>query len=66
MAVVMEDSLWKSTNAVSTITSVSIMAYPDTSLSIVPHYQTLDPVPVSDCKAVDRWSDKLIPFQKKG
>jgi len=66
MAVVMEDSLRKNANAVLTITSVSIVAYPDTSLSTVPHCQILDLVPVSDHKAADLPSDKLIPFQKKG
>jgi len=66
VAVVVEDSLWKNANAVLTITSVSIVAYPDTSLSTVPHCQIHDLVPVSDHKAVDRPSDKSIPFQKKG
>jgi len=66
MAVVVEDSLRKSANAVSTITSVSIAAYPDTLLLIVLHCQIHDLVPVSDHKAADRLSDKSIPFQKKG
>jgi len=66
VAVVVEDSLRKSANTVSTITSVSIAAYPDTSLLIVPHCQIHDLVPVSDHKAADRLSDKSIPFQKKG
>jgi len=66
MAVVMEDSLRKNANAVLTITSVSIVAYPDISLSTVLHCQILDLVPVSDHKAADLPSDKLIPFQKKG
>jgi len=66
MAMVVEDSLWKSANVISTITSVSIVAYPDILLSIVPHCQTLDLVPVSDHKAADLLSDKSIPFQKKG
>jgi len=66
MATVMEDSLWKNANAVSTIISVSIVAYPDTSLSTIPHCQIHDLVPVSDHKAVDCLSDKSIPFQKKG
>jgi len=65
VAMVVEDSLWKNTNAVSTITSVSIAAYLDTSLSIVPHCQIHNLVPVLDHKAVDRLSDKLTPFQKK-
>jgi len=66
VAVVVEDSPWKNANAVSTITSVSIVAYLDTLLSTVPHCQTHDLVPVSDYKAVDRLSNKSIPFQKKG
>jgi len=66
MAVVMEDSLRKNANAVLTITSVSIVAYPDTSLSTVLHCQIHDRVPVSDYKAADHLSDKSIPFQKKG
>jgi len=66
MAMVVEDSLRKNTNAVSTITSVSIVAYPDTSLSIVPPYQILNLVPVSNYKAADLPSNKSIPFQKKG
>jgi len=66
MAVVMEDSLRKNANVVLTITSVSIAAYPDTSLSTVPHCQIHDLVPVSDHKAADLLSDKSIPFQKKG
>jgi len=53
VAVVMEDSLRKSASAVSTITSVSIVAYPDTSLSTVPHCQIHNLVPVSDHKAAD-------------
>jgi len=66
VAVVVEDSLQKSANAILTITSVSIVAYLDTSLSTVPHCQILDLVPVSDHKAADLLSNKLIPFQKKG
>jgi len=66
MATVVEDSLQKNASAVSTITSVSTVAYLDTSLSIVPHCQILDLVPVSDHKAADLPSDKSIPFQKKG
>jgi len=66
VAMVVEDSLRKNTNAVSTITSVSIVAYPDTSLSTVPHCQIHDLVPVSNHKAADRPSNKSIPFQKKG
>jgi len=66
VAVDVQDSLWKSANTVLTITSVSIVAYPDTSLSIVPHCQTLDLVPVSNHKAADLLFDKSIPFQKKG
>ena len=66
MAVVVEDSLWKNANVVSTITSVSIVAYPDTSLSTVLHCQIHNLVPVSDHKAADHPSDKSIPFQKKG
>jgi len=65
MVVVMEDSLRKNANAISTITSVSIVAYLDISLSTVPHCQIHDLVPVSDHKAVDHLSDKSIPFQKK-
>jgi len=65
VAAVVEDSLRKNANAVSTITSVSIVAYPDISLSTVPHCQIHDLVPVSDHKAVDCPSDKSIPFQKK-
>ena len=66
VAMVVEDSLWKNTNAVSTITSVSIVAYPDTSLSTIPHCQIHNLVPVSDHKAADLPSNKSIPFQKKG
>ena len=66
LVMVVEDSPQKNTNVVLTTTSVSIVAYPDTSLSIVPHYQILNLVPVSDHKAADLLSDKLIPFQKKG
>jgi len=66
VAAVVEDSLQKNANAISTITSVSIVAYPDTSLSTVLHCQILDLVPVSNHKAVDLPSDKSIPFQKKG
>jgi len=66
MAAVVEDSLWKNTDAISTITSVSIVAYPDTSLSTVPHCQIHNLVPVSDHKAADLLSDKSTPFQKKG
>jgi len=66
VVMVVEDSLWKNANAVSTITSVSIVPYPDTSLSTVLHCQIHDLVPVSDHKAVDLPSDKSIPFQKKG
>jgi len=66
MAVVVEDSLRKNANAISTITFVSIVVYPDISPSTVLHCQILDPVPVSDHKAVDLLSDKSIPFQKKG
>jgi len=66
VATVMEDSLWRNANAISTITFVSTVAYPDTSLSIVPHCQILNLVPVSDHKAADLLSDKSIPFQKKG
>jgi len=65
-AVVMEDSLWKNASAASTTTSVSTVAYPDISLSIVLLYQILDLVPVFDHKAADLPSDKSIPFQKKG
>jgi len=66
MAVVVEDSPRKNANTISTITFVSIVAYPDTSLSTVPHCQIHDLVPVSDHKAVDLLFDKSIPFQKKG
>ena len=66
VAMVVEDSLQKSANDILTITSVSTVAYLDTSLSIVPHCQILDLVPVSDHKAADLPSDKSIPFQKKG
>jgi len=66
VAVVMEDSLQKNANTVSTITSVSTAAYPDTSLSTVLHCQIHNLVPVSNHKAADRPSDKSIPFQKKG
>jgi len=66
MAMVVEDSLWKNASAISTITSVSIAAYPDTLLSTVPHCQIHGLVPVSNHKAADCLSDKLIPFQKKG
>jgi len=66
VAVVMEDSLWKNANATSTTTSVSTVAYLDISLSIVPPYQILNLVPVSDHKAADLLSDKSIPFQKEG
>jgi len=65
MATVIEDSLRKNANAASTTTSVSTVAYPDISLSIVPPYQILNLVPVSDHKAMDLPSDKSIPFQKK-
>jgi len=66
VAVVVEDSLRKNASVVLTITSVSIAAYPDTSLLTVPHCQIHDLVPVSDHKAADHLSDKSIPFQKKG
>jgi len=66
VAVVVEDSPRKNTNAISTITSVSIVAYLDISLSTIPYCQIYDLVPVSDHKAADHLSDKLIPFQKKG
>jgi len=66
MAVVVEDSLRKNANAASIITSVSIVAYPDTSLSTVPHCQIHNLVPVSDHKAADCLSNKSTPFQKKG
>jgi len=66
MAMVMEDSLQKNANAVSTITFVSIAVYLDTSPPIVLPYPILDLVPTSDHKAADHLSDKLIPFQKKG
>jgi len=66
VAVVVEDSLWKNANAISTITSVSIVAYLDISLSTIPHCQIHDLVPVLDHKAADCPSDKSIPFQKKG
>jgi len=62
VAVVVEDSLRKNANAASIITSVSIVAYPDTSLSTVPHCQIHDLVPVSDHKAADRLSNKSTPF----
>ena len=66
VAVVVEDSLQKNASVILTITSVSIAAYPDTSLLTVPHCQIHDLVPVSDHKAADHLSDKSIPFQKKG
>jgi len=66
MAVVVEDSLQKNANIVLTTNFVSIVANPDISLSIVPNYPITDLVPVSDHKAADHPSDKLIPFQKKG
>jgi len=66
VVVVVEDSPQKNTNVILTTTSVSIVAYPDTLLSIVPHYQILNLVPAFDHKAVDLPSDKSIPFQKKG
>ena len=66
VAMVMENSLRKNANTVSTITSVSIVAHPDTSLSTVPHCQIHDQVPVLDHKVADLPSDKSIPFQKKG
>jgi len=66
MAMVVEDSLRKNANTVSTTNFVSIVANPDISLSIVPNYPITDLVPVSDHKAADRPSDKSIPFQKKG
>jgi len=66
VAMVVEDSLQKNANAILTITCVSTAAYPDTSLSTVPHCQIYDLVPVSNHKAADRPSDKSIPFQKKG
>jgi len=65
-AVVVEDSLQKSANVISTINFVSIALPPDISPSIVLPYLILDLVPVSDHKAVDHLSDKSIPFQKKG
>jgi len=65
-AVVVEDSPQKNVNDVSTTISASTVAYPDTLLSIVPHYRILDQVPVSDHKAADLPSNKSIPFQKKG
>jgi len=66
VAVVMEDSLQKNASVVSTITSASTVAHPDTSLSTAPHCQIHDLVPVSNHKAADCLSDKSIPFQKKG
>jgi len=66
VAAVMEDSPQKNANIISTTTSASTVAHPDTSLSIVLHYQILDLVPVSDHKAADLLSHKSIPFQKKG
>ena len=66
MAAVVEDSPQKNANIVLITTSASTVAHPDTSLSIVPHYQILDQVPVSDHKAADLPSDKSTPFQKKG
>jgi len=66
VAVVVEDSLRRNANAILTITSVSIAAYLDTSLSTVPHCQIYNLVPVSDHKVADHPSDKSIPFQKKG
>jgi len=65
MAVVVEDSLQKNTNTMSTTNFVSIVANPDISLSIVPNYPITNLVPVSDHKAADCPSDKSIPFQKK-
>jgi len=66
VAVVVEDLLQKNANTVSTITSVSTVAFLDTSLSTVPHCQIHNLVPVSNHKAADRLSNKSIPFQKKG
>jgi len=66
MATVVEDSLWKNANAALTTTSVSTVAYPDISLSIVPPYQILDLVLAFNHKAADLLSDESIPFQKKG
>ena len=66
LATVMEDSLWKNASAASTTTSVSTVAYPDISLSIVPLYRILNLVPAFNHKAADLPSNKSIPFQKKG
>jgi len=65
-AAVVEDSLRRSASTISTTTSASTVAYPDTSLSIVLHCQILDLVPAFNHKAADLPSDKSIPFQKKG
>jgi len=66
VAVVVEDSPQKNASAVSTITCASIAVYLDISPPIVPPYPILNLVPISDHKAVDHLSDKLIPFQRKG
>jgi len=66
MAMVVEDLLQKNVNTVSTTNFVSIVANPDISLSIVPNCPITGLVPVSNHKVADLWSDKLIPFQKKG
>jgi len=65
-AVVMEDSLRKNRNSISTINFVSIAANQDISLSIVPNCQIIDLVLAFDHKVADLPSDKSILFQKKG
>jgi len=65
-ATVVEGSLQKNASTASTTTSVSTVAYPDISLSIVPLYRILDLVPAFNYKAMDLPSNKSIPFQKKG
>jgi len=65
-AAVVEDLPQKNANTVSTTNSVSIVANPDTSLSIVPNCPITGLVPVFDHKAADLLSDKSIPPQKKG
>jgi len=61
-AVVVEGSLQKNANTGSTTNFVSIVANLDISLSIVPNCPITDLVPVSDHKAADLPSNKLIPF----
>jgi len=65
-AMVVEDSLQNNESSASITTSISTVANPDISLSIVPNCQIIDLVLAFDHKAADLLSNKSIPFQKKG